>query len=46
MQAGWAAAFVARPGKVLYPLAPTPDIVEADMGAVASRIVATDTPRR
>jgi 2-haloacid dehalogenase len=46
VQAGWAAAFVARPGKVLYPLAPKPDIVEADIGSVASRIVATDTPRR
>jgi 2-haloacid dehalogenase len=46
MQAGWAAAFVARPGKVLYPLAPTPDIVESDLRAVAERIIAVDTPRR
>jgi 2-haloacid dehalogenase len=46
LQAGWAAAFVARPGKVLYPLAPRPDIVEAEMGSVARRIVAMDTPRR
>jgi 2-haloacid dehalogenase len=46
MQAGWAAAFVARPGKVLYPLAPKPDIVEPDIGSVASRIIALDTPRR
>ena len=45
MQAGWAAAFVARPGKVLYPLAPTPDIVEPDLRAVADRIIAVDTPR-
>ena len=46
MQAGWAAAFVARPGKVLYPLAPTPDIVAPDVRAVAERIIAIDTPRR
>jgi 2-haloacid dehalogenase len=46
MQAGWAAAFVARPGKVLYPLAPKPDIVEPDIGAAATRIIAVDTPRK
>jgi 2-haloacid dehalogenase len=45
MQAGCAAAFVARPGKVLYPLAPKPDIVGADLRAVAAQIVATDSPR-
>ena len=43
MQAGWTAAFVARPGKVLYPLAPKPDIVEPDLRAVAERIIAVDT---
>src|SRR5262249_802879 len=42
MQAGCAAAFVARPGKVLYPLAPKPDIVERDLRAVADRIIAVD----
>ena len=46
MQAGWAAAFVARPGKVLYPLAPKPDIAEPDIGSVATRIIAVDAPRR
>jgi 2-haloacid dehalogenase len=46
MQAGWSAAFVARPGKVLYPLAPKPDIVEPDIGAAATRIIAVDTPRK
>ena len=46
MQAGWAAAFVARSGKVLYPLAPKPDIVESDIASVASRIVSVDTPLR
>lgn len=46
MQAGWMAAFVARPGKVLYPLAPKPDIVAPDLRTVAERIIALDTPRR
>jgi 2-haloacid dehalogenase len=46
LQAGWAAAFVSRPGKVLYPLAPQPDIVESDVGSVAGRIVARDAPFR
>jgi len=42
MRAGYAAAFVARPGKVLYPLAPAPDIVGADLRAVAEQIVARE----
>jgi 2-haloacid dehalogenase len=42
MRAGCAAAFVARPGKVLYPLAPAPDIVGPDLRAVAEQIVARD----
>ncbi|MCA1560771.1 MAG: haloacid dehalogenase type II [Acidobacteria bacterium] len=46
MQAGWVAAFVARPGKVLYPLAPKPDIVSPDLRTVADGIIALDTPRR
>ena len=45
MQAGCAAAFVARPGKVLYPLAPAPDIVGPDLRAIADQIVARDAPR-
>jgi 2-haloacid dehalogenase len=44
MQAGCAGAFVARPGKVLYPLAPPPDMVGADLGAIAEQIVAADSP--
>jgi len=44
MQAGCAAAFVARPGKVLYPLAPAPDIVGPDLRAVADHIIARDSP--
>ena len=39
------AAFVARPGKVLYPLAPAPDIVGADLRAVAEQIVARTDQR-
>ena len=45
MQAGCAGAFVARPGKVLYPLAPAPDIVGVGLRIVAEQIVATDSPR-
>jgi 2-haloacid dehalogenase len=33
-------AFVARPGMVADPLAPAPDIVGADLGAVAEHILA------
>ena len=42
LRAGCAAAFVARPGKVLYPLAPSPDIVAADCLAVARVIIERD----
>jgi 2-haloacid dehalogenase len=42
MRAGCAAAFVARPGMVLDPLAPRPDIVGADLREVADRIMAID----
>ncbi len=38
--AGCRTAFVARPGKVLSPLAPRPDVVGADIGEVADRILA------
>lgn len=43
LRAGCAAAFVARPGKVLYPLGPTPDIVGPDFRQVAQRIVAAES---
>jgi 2-haloacid dehalogenase len=43
LRAGYAAAFVARPGQVLYPLGPQPDIVGADLVGVADQIVAVDT---
>lgn len=42
LRAGCRAAFVARPGKVLYPLGPTPDIVAPDCLAVAQAIVERD----
>lgn len=38
-RAGCAAAFVARPGMVLDPLAPTPDVVGSDLSEVADRIL-------
>ena len=39
LRAGAAAAFVARPGMILDPLAPAPDIIGADMAEVADRIL-------
>lgn len=39
MQAGCAAAFISRPGKVLFPLVPPPDIDGSDLAAVANRIL-------
>jgi 2-haloacid dehalogenase len=43
VRAGCAAAFVARPGKVLDPLVEPPDVVGADLAEVADRILAVDT---
>jgi 2-haloacid dehalogenase len=42
LSAGCQAAFVARPGMVLSPLADRPDIVGPDLAAVAEQIIATD----
>lgn len=42
LRAGCAAAFVARPGMVLDPLAEQPDIVGADLAAVADRVLAVE----
>lgn len=39
MHAGAAAAFVARPGAILSPLAPQPDIIGKDLVEVASAII-------
>jgi 2-haloacid dehalogenase len=42
LRAGCVAAFVARPGKALFPTAPPPDITGADLREVADRIVAAE----
>jgi 2-haloacid dehalogenase len=42
LRAGYAAAFVARPGKALYPLGPQPDVAGPDLRSVAERIVAAE----
>ena len=42
LRAGAAAAFVARPGMVLDPLVPAPDVVGADLREVAERILAVE----
>jgi 2-haloacid dehalogenase len=46
LQAGYAAAFVARPGKVLYPLGPQPDIIAPDFREAARQIIAAEVVRR
>src|SRR5215216_1908135 len=43
MRAGCAAAFVARPGMVLNPLAARPDVVGADLREVAAQILEIET---
>lgn len=43
LQAGCAAAFIARPGKALFPLGPQPDIIAPTLTDAADRIVALDT---
>lgn len=43
LRAGCAAAFVAGPGKVLFPLGPTPDITGPDFRSVATQIVAAES---
>jgi 2-haloacid dehalogenase len=42
LRAGCAAAFVARPGMVLDPLVPAPDIIGADLSEVADKIIRTE----
>ncbi len=42
LAAGARAAFVARPGMVMSPLGPQPDIVGADLAEVVDRIIAVD----
>jgi 2-haloacid dehalogenase len=43
MRTGCAAAFVARPGMVLDPLADPPDVVGTDLSEVAASIIAAET---
>ncbi len=45
LRAGCAAAFVGRPGKVLDPLAPEPDVAGPDLEAVAEQIIQVETLR-
>jgi 2-haloacid dehalogenase len=42
LRAGARAAFVARPGMVLDPLAPEPDLVGADLGDLATKLLEGD----
>ncbi|NJK79710.1 MAG: haloacid dehalogenase type II [Chloroflexaceae bacterium] len=42
MRAGGAGAFVARPGMILSPLTPTPDVIGADMRKVVEQIIAIE----
>jgi 2-haloacid dehalogenase len=42
LNAGCAAAFIARPGKVLNPLLPQPDIIGLDLVDVAEKIIQAD----
>lgn len=44
LRAGCAAAFVARPGMVLDPLVPRPDIIGTDMAEVVDQILVTEHP--
>lgn len=44
VRAGCAAAFVARPGMVLDPLIPRPDVVGTDMAEVVDQILALERP--
>jgi 2-haloacid dehalogenase len=46
MQAGCAGAFVARPGKVLNPLAGKPDIIGEDLRSVAKEIIRIELPEK
>ena len=42
LRAGCVAAFVNRPGKALFPTAPPPDVIGADLREVADRIIAAE----
>jgi len=42
LRAGCAAAFVARPGQIMNPFGPQPDVKGADLGEVAEQILAVE----
>jgi 2-haloacid dehalogenase len=42
LRAGATAGFVARPGMVLDPLAPAPDVIGADLAEVAEQLISVD----
>ena len=42
LRAGCAAAFVARPGHIMNPFGPQPDVKGADLGEVAEQILAVE----
>ena len=42
LAAGAAAAFVARPGVVLDPLVPAPDVIGSDLSDVAEQIISAE----
>ena len=44
IRAGCAAAFVARPGKAVFPLFPAPDITGPDLAGVADAILKAESP--
>ena len=46
MQAGCAAAFIARPGKAVFPLFPKPDVTGKDLAEVAEAILKAELPQR
>lgn len=46
LRAGAQAAFIARPGMVLDPLGPTPDIIGGDLTEVADQLLDLESPRR
>jgi 2-haloacid dehalogenase len=45
MQAGCAGAFIARPGKALFPLFPKPDVTGKDLAEVAEAILKAELPQ-
>lgn len=42
LRAGCAAAFVARPGKAMFPLGPQPDLIAPNLNVAADRIIELD----